>query len=84
MPAKFDDDPVENRQNLEAQLEPKAPPSRRSGRLIWVVLMLILLLVLAGALILSARAQFNREYENALNNIFLQQGNVVATLGSGK
>lgn len=73
----FDSDP-------KASLEPQAPPPKRKGRWVWLVLMLLLLAVLAGALIISARAQFNRDYERALNNILLQQGNVVATLGSGK
>jgi len=35
-------------------------------------------------LFLSARAQFNSEYERALNNIMLQQGNVLATLGANQ
>ena len=84
--AQFDSDPeqTEKREYLEPPLDPKAPPSKRSGCRIWVVLMVLLLLVLAGALFISARAQFNRDYERALNNIMLQQGNVVATLGSGK
>jgi len=77
-------DPIENRQNSEPQLEPKAPPPKRRGVLLWVVLMLLLLLVLAGALFLSARAQFNSKYERALNNIMLQQGNVLATLGANQ
>lgn len=84
MPAQFDDAPIENRPNAEPQLDPKAPPPKRKGRWIWVVLMLLLLVVLAGVLFMSARGQFDRDYERALNNILLQQGNVVATLGSGK
>lgn len=67
----------------EPQLEPKAPPKRR-GTLVWVVLMLLLLVVLAGALVLAARAQFERDYARALNNIMLQQGDIVATMGAGK
>ena len=84
--AKFDDDPEhsESRPYLEPQLDPKAPPPKRKGSWIWVVIMLLLLVVLAGALMMSARTQFDRDYENALNNIMLQQGNVVATLGAGK
>lgn len=83
--AQFDRDPeqTEKHPNLEPQLDPKAPP-KRSGCRFWVVLMMILLLMLAGVLFISARAQFNRDYERALNNIMMQQGNVVATLGSGK
>lgn len=84
MPAPFDDELVESRQKTEPKLEPKAPPTKRRGAWIWVVLMLILLLVLAGVLFISARTQFNNEYERALNNIMLQQGNVVATLGGKK
>ena len=76
---KFDGDPYS-----EPQLDPKAPIPKRKGTWIWVVLILLLLVVLAGVLFLSARAQFNHDYERALNNIMLQQGNVVATLGSGK
>ncbi len=83
---QFDGDPehTANRHNLEPQLDPKAPPPKQKGRWIWVVLIVLLLVVLAGVLVISARAQFNRDYERALNNIMLQQGNVVATLGSGK
>ncbi len=84
MPTKFDNAPIESHKYSEPPLEPKAPPTRRGGALIWVVLMLLLLLILAGALFLSARAQFERDYARALNNIMLPQGNVVATLGSGK
>ncbi len=86
MPTKFDGDreQSDNRPYLEPQLDPKAPPPKRKGTWIWVVLILLLLVVLAGVLVISARAQFNRDYERALNNILLQQGNVVATLGSGK
>lgn len=83
---KFDSDPeqTESRPYSEPQLDPKAPIPRRKGSWVWVVIMLLLLVVLAGALIMSARTQFDRDYENALNNIMLQQGNVVATLGAGK
>jgi hypothetical protein len=83
---KFDSDRGRNESHeyLEPQLDPKAPIPKRKGSWVWVVLIVLLLAVLAGALILSARAQFNRDYERALNNIMLQQGNVVATLGAGK
>lgn len=84
MPTPFDDELMESGQKTEPKLEPKAPPTRRRGAWVWVLLMLVLLLVLAGVLFISARTQFNNEYERALNNIMLQQGNVVATLGAGK
>ena len=79
-----DPEPSKNRPYMEPQLDPKAPPPKQKGRWIWVVLIMLLLVVLAGVLVLSARAQFNRDYERALNDIMLQQGNVVATLGSGQ
>jgi flagellar basal body-associated protein FliL len=80
---KSDDEPFELRPSAEPPLEPKVPPKRR-GTLVWVVLMLLLLVVLAGALFLSARVQFERDYARALNNIMLQQGDIVATMGAGK
>ncbi len=83
---KFDGDreEIESRPYLEPQLDPKAPPPKRKGSWVWLVFIVLLLAVLAGVLIVSARAQFNRDYERALNNIMLQQGNVVATLGGGE
>ena len=81
--AKFDGDQT-SQPNSEPQLEPVAPSPRRKGWWIWVVFMVLLLAVLAGILTLSAKAQFYRDYDRALNNIMLQQGVVVATLGAGK
>jgi hypothetical protein len=84
MPTTPFDGDHERTERQQPQLDPKAPTPKRKGSWVWVVLIVLLLLVLAGVLIMSARAQFNRDYERALNNIMLQQGNVVATLGAGK
>lgn len=83
MPTTKLDDEIKNPHDSEDLLEVKAPLPRQKRRYAWIILALLLLLALAGALIVSAQARFNRDYEAALK--LLQQQNVIAaTLEAGK